>query len=373
MTLSKKSFWGRIILEEEVWAICLGAVQRRYDGYTVEELEYQGYCSVTLLLHTRKEHIKSQDRNNRNEHPPNSGVSEQLIVQLRPAQHALDLDITWAASEMYKPLAPTVRAVDVQLPGNLRAYEMSRAKGVPLSRLQLNEPRYSDALEKEETLITSFASIIAQNWPKTSRTKRRDSVLRPDSSIHHEPTMLSQCRGKVGSRIVHKLEDLADNLPDLWLRQRARTAVTELCKVEDYPIVLNHGDLIPSNILVNESTWNITGLVDWAEAEHLPFGTCMYGLEYLLGHLHAASQDPDGSGFVFCDNAPQLRSLFWTRLLELVPELVDRLEEVRLMRDVGVLLWHGYAWDEGAIDRVVDDLNDAEELTKLRAFLSVPC
>ena len=75
--------------------------------------------------------------------------------------------------------------------------------------------------------------------------------------------------------------------------------------------------------------------------------------------------------FVYYDNALQLRELFWACLFKLVPELESRKEEVWLMRDVGVLLWHGYAWDDGAIDRVVDEVNDTEELVKLRAFLSV--
>ncbi|KAJ4362653.1 hypothetical protein N0V95_001361 [Ascochyta clinopodiicola] len=118
--------------------------------------------------------------------------------------------------------------------------------------------------------------------------------------------MLSQCTGKVGSRIIQKLEKLAQDLPDVWLRQRAQSTIDRLCMVDEHPVVLNHGDLIPSNILVRKETWEITGLVDWAEAEFLPFGTCLYGLEHLLGFFQPASQKSDRATFTYYENAPKL-------------------------------------------------------------------
>jgi hypothetical protein len=127
--------------------------------------------------------------------------------------------------------------------------------------------------------------------------------------------------------------------------------------------VLNHGDLIPSNILVEEDTWNITGLVDWAEAEYLPFGTCLYGLENLLGY------SSDAGGYVYYENEGYLRRVFWECLFDAVPELKSREGDVRAIRDVGVLLWYGIAWDDGAIDRVVNEFEDGGEVACLRAFL----
>ncbi|KAK8036868.1 hypothetical protein PG994_015365 [Apiospora phragmitis] len=38
------------------------------------------------------------------------------------------------------------------------------------------------------------------------------------------------------------------------------------------PFVISHGDLCEMNILVNHTTGNITGILDWAEARVLPFG-----------------------------------------------------------------------------------------------------
>ncbi|KAF3050033.1 hypothetical protein E8E11_004357 [Didymella keratinophila] len=145
----------------------------------------------------------------------------------------------------------------------------------------------TDLRAKKETLVTSFAHVIAQGWPNQTGKKRRDSVLKADSPSIEKHSMLSLCTGKVGSCVTQKLQKLVRELPDQRLRERAMIMLDKICALDDYPVVLNHGDLIPSNILVDEQTWKITGLVDWAEAEHLPFGTCLYGLEHLLGQTEA--------------------------------------------------------------------------------------
>ncbi|KAF9695607.1 hypothetical protein EKO04_006541 [Ascochyta lentis] len=365
MTSHATSFWERISLEEKDRAGYLNAVQERYDGWDVKEFEYQGLCSFTLLLSPQQGYCTSESGSQSSGHDPAYREPRQFIVQLRPAQHAIGLDVARTASMTYSSFAPTVQFLDLGLSGGLYAYEMSKIEGIPMSRLQSRQWSIAvDTQKKQETLIASFANVIAQGWPNFLSKKRRDSILRVEPPINEGQTIFSQCTGKVGSCTIRKLEKLVQDLPDVWLRERAQSTLKGLCEVEEYPIVLNHGDLIPSNVLTNEETWEITGLVDWAEAEFLPFGTCLYGLEHLLGFF-------DRSTFTYYDNAPKLRGYFWTSLFRLVPELRDREKDVRLMRDVGVLLWHGYAWDEGAIDRVVNEVDDYEELVKLRAFLSV--
>ena len=56
-----------------------------------------------------------------------------------------------------------------------------------------------------------------------------------------------------------------------------------------------------------------------------------------------------------------------------IPELrLDTvLEAVKLSRDLGVLLWHGIAFDDGAIDRVVQEGRDIDEIHRLDAFLDL--
>lgn len=372
MAISQTDFWKRMGLQEADRARCIEAVKKRYNRHHVEELECQGYCSFTMLITLQRECGDIEFGHCSGCHDATTAMAEQVIFQFRPTQHALDLDTAWEARQMYPTLAPKVRALDIRLPVELRAYELERRPGTPLSRLLPQQLSPGLTLQaKQETLIADFAHVIAQSWPGTTSGKRRDSVLRSDPPPGVDQTMLAECTGKVGSCIKQKLDKLVRRLPDRWLQERANTTLETLLATDEYPVVLNHGDLIPSNILVNEETWEITGLVDWAEAELLPFGTCLYGLEHLLGFMQPSPQHSDRPVFVYYDTAAQLRQLFWTTLISARPELVGRQDDVRVMRDMGVLLWHGYAWDEGAISRVVDEVNDGEELAKLRGFLSV--
>jgi hypothetical protein len=137
--------------------------------------------------------------------------------------------------------------------------------------------------------------------------------------------------------------------------------------------------MLPSNILVDSESWRVTGVVDWAEAEWLPFGVGLYGIEHLLGYISAPlgqrekTVDVSRSGvhFKYYKQADRLRKVFWRELGRRVPliEENEMVEAVRLARNVGVLLWHGFAWDEGKLDRVVNTVDDGEEVAFLEAML----
>lgn len=76
---------------------------------------------------------------------------------------------------------------------------------------------------------------------------------------------------------------------------------------------------------------------------------------------------------MYYEEADQLREAFWTAFEQQVPEVAET--EVRtsmmLARDVGIFLWHGFAWDGGNIDRVVNPQDDIEELAQLEAFFGI--
>ncbi|KAJ5062001.1 hypothetical protein J3E74DRAFT_464599 [Bipolaris maydis] len=360
--MASQSFWGRFNLSNE-------------DGrswYEVKEFEQQGYCSCTFLVAplSGTEHSIVMDKDLAEEFQECSTRNE-LIVQLRPASHALDLDIMHIATKIYPSLAPTVALLDVPLPVSLKAYEMNRIPGTSLSRLM---PRAHTLNTKEqarlETLVLSFAEFMAQGWQCASKAPASPTprTTRADSPMEDTSDILSQCRGKVGSSIIYRLRKLAAELPDTCLRKRTEKTLSAMQEMTDYPVILNHGDIIPSNIIIDESRWEMTGLVDWAEAEFLPFGTCLYGLEHLLGYYEQNSSSTT-STWVYFGGAAKLREAFWEHLFAAAPGLKAREDEVRTMRDMGVLLWHGIAWDDGAINRVVSELRDQEELVKLRAFL----
>jgi hypothetical protein len=367
--MTSQNFWSRFGLQWGDRKICIEAVRDRYGDCEVEEFEDQGYCSCTLLVTPSRIGCIMEDGKSEVIAERKFENGPALIVQLRPPQHAFDRDIVRAASTGYPTLVPVIRHLDLTLPQGIRAYEMEKVNGIPLSRLRPHEPSLDADAKHIKRLVTSFADLIAQAWHSPQESQPVPRTARADSPMDKGPLMLSQCRGKVGSTIVSRLEMLASKLPDAYLRKRAAETMRAVQRIQGYPVVLNHGDLIPSNILVDQNTWKITGLVDWAEAEDLPFGTCLYALEHLIGYLAPAHCELAPTWF-YIDGATQLRELFWSHLIDAVPELQARMRDIKMMRDMGVLLWYGIAWDDGAIDRVVDEVHDVEELVKLRAYLT---
>lgn len=353
----------------------------------VKEFGEQGYCSFTLRISRFEGEASASNRSDGSASTSSVSVSKvevTFVVQIRPEQHALDFTIAHAVSQTYGPYTPKVRKLDCNLPGRLQAFEMDMIPGIPLSRCHSRSTNPSpSSWTKQVNLVQSFATFIALAWPSPSNNAQTTRHSRADSPINEIPNLLSACTGNVGANIIPKLNKLSLRLPDDALRTRAAETRDKLLKVKNHPIVLNHGDLIASNMLVDEDTWQITGLVDWAEAEWLPFGTCLYGLEFLLGYIDAtctstsdsASDSETTTGhkpvWRYYFDAPRLRELFWARLCDEAPGMKDRMEDVLLARDLGVLLWYGYAWDEGAIDRVVNEKADAVEVECLRTFLGV--
>lgn len=374
---SAPTFWVRVGLNDGDGVRCMNIIRDRYTGYLVNEFEEQGYCSLTLLVAPPCDISSCSYENGDVSRSLDFKAGQSIIVQLRPAQYALDMAIVGAAKETYSSLAPCIHQLDLALPGQVCVYEMERLPGTPLSRVLPRSLLVDSALQKnQERLIESFARLMVQSWQFSTETSNTARNARADSPMEEVPNMLSRCKGKVGSSIIQRLEKLARELPDEQLKERAKSTLTRIKTLHDYPVILSHGDLIPSNILVDEDTWEITGLVDWAEAEYLPFGTCLYGLEHFLGYLTPHTENltlpsRQPPAFVNYEHADQLRELFWSRLFNLVPDLKTRIEDVRTMRDLGVFLWYGYAWDDGAIDRVVNETDDVVELACLRAFLVV--
>ena len=286
--MTSHDFWKRVGLCKDDREACVRAVRRRYVGCEVEEFGEQGYCSYTLLITplSRAEHSTDDDDDDDDDthrHLEGNGVGRRVefIVQLRPPQYTLDVSIACAASKMYASLAPVTQSLELLLPGGLCAYEMDKLAGTSLTRLLPRERTLNpQACSKLQRLIVSFADFVAHAWRSSSMTHSpsHDRTTRADSPMDENLDTLSLCSGKVGSSIVHRLEKLTAGLPDGWLRERAHEALYAVERLTDYPVVLNHGDLIPSNILVDDQTWEIMGIADWAEAEYLPFGTCLYGL-----------------------------------------------------------------------------------------------
>lgn len=120
-------------------------------------------------------------------------------------------------------------------------------------------------------------------------------------------------------------------------------------------MVLTHGDLCEMNFLVDENTGHLTGVIDWAEAEILPFGFNLWGVENLLGYM-------DGNGWNYFEGYEELRAFFWTVFYgavgaeeeegegdgvlasEVLP--CQKQDTIDVARRMGILFRYGFFWDE---------------------------
>jgi hypothetical protein len=316
---SINDFFRRSGLTSQDQLECYSFVAERYPGRAVCLAPCQGYCSITMF------------------------VGDDTVVQFRPHSYRLDLQITDAAREVYGTFAPETKYLTTLPASALVVYGMGRIEGISFKHFRANP--LVESIANHTELCKDFAAFLARSWHK--------------GNIEELPL------GQVGKTIVNRLKSLSTDLPARF-QPTVRSVLGNLHRIEALPWVLTHGDILEGNIIVQPSTGRLAGLVDWAEAERLPFGTGFYGLEEILGEMI-------GTGFQYYRDANQMRNTFWTELQRHVPELEQKsvLEAVKLARDLGVLLWHGIAFDNGAINRVVQEDRDIEEIHRLDAFLDL--
>jgi hypothetical protein len=295
---------------------CYAFVEQLCPGRAISLASDQGYCSMTIF------------------------AGDDLVVQFRPNTYRLDLRVAEAAREVYGAFAPDTKYVTT-LPSGLLVYTMNRVKGISFQGFRAGNT-VAKHIEPRARLCGDFAAFLATGWQK------------------HKTASIPL--GLVGRSIQPRLESLSIELP-IRFQGIAKNLLRELYRVEALPWVLTHGDIVAGNIMVESPSCHLSGFVDWAEAECLPFGVCLYGLEEILGEITPA-------GFHYHEGAEELRQRFWRELAGCIPELQQRsvLEAVHLARDLGVLLWHGIAFDDGAINRVVQEGKDINEIYRLDAI-----
>lgn len=115
------------------------------------------------------------------------------------------------------------------------------------------------------------------------------------------------------------------------------------------------------NILVDSTTGDITGIVDWAEARVLPFGFSLWALENILGYM-------DGEGWHYYDNRRELEDLFWQTFLEGASRTSKPdLQLIRAARMAGLFYRYGFIMEGKEIQGVVGEA-DVYVLAYLDAF-----
>lgn len=329
----------------------------RFPGSAAKPAVTQGYCSYTL------------------------NISDEYLLQFRPEAFMLDIDTCSEVKSVYGDFAPTtiylgeVEGISLQQApdANIRSsammnvYQHQRIRGVPLSEFRKRKKgcRAGDDKIFKRRLMSGLAKVFALGFRGRQPSQEMKGIL-PASTM---------AKGKIGESMRWRLT-LLKGLPEKDLITHVSEAQAQLEMVAASSWCLTHGDLLPGNMMVDAETGHLTGLIDWAEAEWLPFGMALYGIEEVLGEdMHFPT---GGFKFKYYDDHEELRRLFWDEFLSLIRrdgreiQLREVEAEAEAARKLGILLWRGIAFDDGKIDRVVETGRDDSEIHKLRLFLEAP-
>ena len=102
-------------------------------------------------------------------------------------------------------------------------------------------------------------------------------------------------------------------------------------------MVLLHKDFGVCNIIVNKTSCNLVGVVDWAEAEIAPFGLNLYSHQRLISKIHFKS------GWARFDDYVTLEDIFRSTFTKEAAGLSsDTIRAIKAARIAGLLLSRGF-------------------------------
>jgi hypothetical protein len=102
-------------------------------------------------------------------------------------------------------------------------------------------------------------------------------------------------------------------------------------------MVLIHRDFGVCNVIVNEMTCNLVGVVDWAEAEIAPFGLNLYSHYRLISEINLKNS------WSRYDDYVTLEVIFWSTFIKDTGGLSsDTIRAIKAARNVGLLLSRGF-------------------------------
>lgn len=147
----------------------------------------------------------------------------------------------------------------------------------------------------------------------------------------------SEHREILRQRYTSELQLLLLSLPERF-RPIIQTCLDDLDLVFSLPMVLLHRDFGMSNILVEDKTCHLTGVIDWAEAEIRPFGQNLHSLEAFTGALHLQS------GWRRYEDYKNLQRAFWETFSDEigVQSFIKTKLAIESSRVIGLLLSRGY-------------------------------
>ncbi|CEJ94735.1 hypothetical protein VHEMI10251 [[Torrubiella] hemipterigena] len=272
-----------------------------------------------------------------------AGDDNATIIQFRSESSPLEeenLQLIKEAATGFVPDVVCLGTIGQHRP--LHIYKMNKLPGSPyVLAVDLSIKPPECAAQRQENTIRDFAKFFAQSWNYNPPTLPNRAAL----SQEYEP----------------KIRRLMESLPEQFFPSLFSVIPRFRTIFSDLPLVVTHGDLCGLNILINETSGHITGIIDWAEMRILPFGFALWGLENILGFM-------DTNGWHYYDNHAALRALFWETFRFHAVNFTEKdMALVAKARVLGLFVRYGFDTEDETALRVVDE-SDASTWAYLNAF-----
>ncbi|KAL4885671.1 hypothetical protein BJY04DRAFT_231099 [Aspergillus karnatakaensis] len=292
-------------------------------GGEVIPVAVQGVCSYTVYV----------------------GSSSEFVIQFRLRSLALKVETVNLARTKYGHFAPQVAfrgqiGDDMEGREPVYIYVMNRVPGVSYldfiltynSRIPESSATFSSW---RKTLVTDIAKFFALSWKSTQTV---DQTYRDE--LYHQ--------------YKKELELLLTSLP---------------CPIFSLPMVLLHRDFGVCNIMVDEKSCNLKGVIDWAEAEIAPFGLNLHSHQRLISRVYLKN------GWTRYDDYITFEEIFWATLRKEAGGLDDEtIRVIKLARVVGLLLSRGFSRlaNQPVPVPIQDDEHEAYRMRDLDGLLINP-
>ncbi|KAI1753673.1 hypothetical protein F4782DRAFT_539380 [Xylaria castorea] len=130
---------------------------------------------------------------------------------------------------------------------------------------------------------SSYIEVLAFQVEMNSDEEAKHKVFIQHLAWYFARCRLARLAEELPSSLLPNslLSKLIGNLPSLFS--------------QNYPQVLTHGDFSVTNILIDENTFEITGIVNWSLAMIMPFGMGLAEVAGQIGAILAFRRNADGS------------------------------------------------------------------------------
>ncbi|KAJ5178376.1 uncharacterized protein N7500_001075 [Penicillium coprophilum] len=278
---------------------------REHVGGNIVPVAVQGVCSYTVY----------------------AGNNNEVVVQFRLASLQLSMETAKLARSIYSHFAPQVTFMGqigeaTESKEALSIYVMSRLRGISYldfilthnSQVPETSPEFSSW---RKNLVIDIARFFALSWK-------------------HPQDVGQTYRDDLYSRYKSELNSLLASLPDRF-HPSIQECLNSLPTIFSLPMVLVHKDFGVCNIIVNEMSCNLVGVVDWAEAEIAPFGLNLFSHQRLISKVHLKK------GWVRYDDYVVLEDIFWSTFRVEAGGLGnDTIRAIKSARIMGLLLSRGF-------------------------------